>query len=123
MGRKRGRPAKSQIRSNILELLALVGEVHGYQLTKLYNEVFPKVTMRSIYYHLHKGCDLKEIALNRVVEEKGDFSWGTESKKVKYILGEEATVKGQLSKEQIRHVEKLLDEHHNRTVSEKPRAE
>ncbi|MCX8147137.1 MAG: hypothetical protein N3D84_01580, partial [Candidatus Woesearchaeota archaeon] len=51
----RGRPAKSQIRQNIIELLYFLGQSSGYDVYKLYIQIYPKVTMRSIYYHLKSG--------------------------------------------------------------------
>lgn len=92
---KRGRPVKSQIRQNIIEILFYLGEGYGYQISKIYKEIFPSVTQRSIYYHLRKGVALKEIKLNKIEEEKGDFSWGKSVEKVYYALGKKAQPKGE----------------------------
>ena len=51
----RGRPVKSQIRQNIIEILFYLGKGYGYQISKIYNEAIPQVTQRSVYYHLRKG--------------------------------------------------------------------
>ena len=59
----RGRPVKSQIRQNILEILHYLGKGYGYQISKVYNEIFPRVTQRVIYYHLKKGMQTKEISM------------------------------------------------------------
>ena len=89
-----GRPTKSQIRQNIVEILHHTGPMYGYRVAKIYNEVFPHATQRSIYYHLHKGTQTKEITLNKIEEEKGEFSWGSTVEKIYYELGPEAQAKG-----------------------------
>ncbi len=90
----RGRPVKSPIRQNIVEILHYLGEGYGYQLSQIYNELFPPVTMRSIYYNLHKGVKTGEINLNKIGIEKGDFSWGSTVEKVYYTIGREGEPKG-----------------------------
>lgn len=91
----RGRPAKSQIRQNVVEILYYLGKGYGYQIAKIYNEVFPKVTQRSIYYHLHKGVLTKEVEVHKIEEEKGNFSWGNLVEKKYYLLGKAAQPKGE----------------------------
>src|SRR3989338_8090546 len=91
---KKGRPLASQIRQNVLEILAQVNSGYGYQIAKIYNEVFPKVTQRSIYYHLRKGMLTKEIEVHKVEEEKGNFSWGQMVEKIYYSLGKESNPQG-----------------------------
>ena len=73
---KRGRPTHSNIRQNIIELLYHIGYAYGYVISKKYQQVFPQVTQRVIYYHLRKGVELKEFEIYKVEQEKGDFSWG-----------------------------------------------
>lgn len=90
----RGRPEKSPIRQNIVEILHYLEQGYGYQIAKIYNEIFPQVTQRSIYYHLHKGILTKEIKLDQIEEEKGNFSWGSVVEKTYYALGAEAQPKG-----------------------------
>ena len=51
----KGRPVKSEIRQNIVEILYFMKQGYGYEIYKAYVKIFPKVTMRSIYYHLKKG--------------------------------------------------------------------
>jgi hypothetical protein len=46
--------------------------------------------MRSIYYHLKKGLELKEFRISKIKSEKGDYSWGPEAEKIYYSLGENA---------------------------------
>jgi len=90
-----GRPIHSQIRTNIIEILFYLGRGYGYQIAKIYNELFPEVTQRSIYYHLRKGEKTKEIELNTIEEEKGDFSWGNTVEKIYYTLGTAAKPNGE----------------------------
>ena len=92
---KRGRPTKSKIRQNIVEILNHLGKGYGYQICKIYNEVFPTVTQRSIYYHLKKGVFTKEVAVQKIELEKGDFSWGNLVEKTYYTLGSNAVPQGE----------------------------
>ncbi|MBW3015104.1 hypothetical protein KY330_01665 [Candidatus Woesearchaeota archaeon] len=86
----RGRPVKSQIRQNIIEILYFLGKAYGYNIFKVYKEVYPKVTMRSIYYHLRKGIETGEIKVTNIKAEKGEYSWGDEAEKIYYSLGDGA---------------------------------
>ncbi len=91
---KRGRPAKSIIRQNVVEILHCLGNGYGYEISKIYNEVFPTVTQRSIYYHLRKGILTKEIVMHTVKQEQGKFSWGPMVEKIYYSLGKNAAPTG-----------------------------
>jgi hypothetical protein len=91
---RRGRPTKSVIRQNIIELLHVMGQGYGYEISKIYNKVFAPVTQRSIYYHLKKGIETKEIALDGIKREKGEFSWGSIVEKRYYKLSKGANPKG-----------------------------
>lgn len=86
----RGRPIKSEIRQNIIEILFFMKKGYGYEIYKVYIAIFPKVTMRSIYYHLKKGTDLKEFKVEKIEKEKGDYSWGAEAEKIYYALDDKA---------------------------------
>lgn len=86
----RGRPVKSEIRQNIVELLFFMKEGYGYDIYRHYKEIFPSVSMRVIYYHLKKGKDLGEFKVNKILKENGNFSWGSEAEKIYYSLGGEA---------------------------------
>lgn len=90
----RGRPVKSAIRQNIIEILNFIKRGYGYELYKIYIKAFPKVTMRSIYYHLKKGTTLNEIKIEKIESVKGDYSWGPEAEKKTYVLGPNAKPKG-----------------------------
>ncbi len=92
---KRGRPVKSAIRQNIVEILYYLGEGYGYVIYKIYRTVFPACTQKSIYYHLKKGVMTGEFVEAKREKEKGDFSWGSEVEKVYYKLGPKAQAKGE----------------------------
>ncbi len=104
----RGRPVKSQIRQNIVDILFYIKEDYGYDIYRLYKALFPKVTMRSIYYHLRKGIDLGEFKVNRVQKEAGDYSWGGEAEKIYYSLGPNA--KPSASNELKEKIDKMMKE-------------
>ena len=91
---KKGRPVKSEIRQNIVEILYFIEKAYGYEIYKIYVVIFPKVTLRSIYYHLRKGVELGEFQINKVEKEKGDYSWGGEAEKIYYALGTSAKPSG-----------------------------
>jgi len=90
----RGRPVKSAVRQNIVEILYFMKNGYGYDIYKLYKAIYPNVTMRLIYYHLKKGTDLEEFRVSRIEKEKGDFSWGSEAEKIYYALGPNAKPTG-----------------------------
>lgn len=92
----RGRPVKSDIRQNIVEILYFLGEGYAYDIYKTYSAVFPKVTMRSIYYHLRKGAELKIFKVKEIRKVEGNYSWGQNAEKVYYCLGEVASPVGNL---------------------------
>ena len=90
----RGRPIKSEIRQNIVEILYFMKQGYGYEIYKAYVAIFPKVTMRSIYYHLKKGALLHEFKVSKIEKEKGNYSWGPEAEKIYYSLGGNAKPAG-----------------------------
>lgn len=90
----KGRPVKSEIRQNMIEILFFMKEGYGYEIYKAYIALFPKVTMRSIYYHLKKGIALEEFKVSKIEKEKGDYSWGGEAEKIYYSLGDKAKPSG-----------------------------
>ena len=90
----RGRPVGSEIRQKIVEILYFMKEGYGYDIYKAYIQIFPKVTMRSIYYHLNKGVKTKEFKISKVKAEKGDYSWGKQAEKIYYTVGKSAKPKG-----------------------------
>lgn len=90
----RGRPTKSDIRQNIIEILALIDKAYGYELHKIYKQIFPSCTREVIYYHLKKGVTIGEFVMEEIKEEKGDYSWGTVVEKKYYKLGPKAEPRG-----------------------------
>lgn len=86
----RGRPTRSEIRQNIIEILVYSGPSYGYDIYKHYVGMFPRVTMRSIYYHLNKGLSLKEFEVSEIKRVKGNYSWGPDAEKIFYKLGSKA---------------------------------
>jgi hypothetical protein len=84
---KAGRPVKSMIRQNIVELLYFLGEGYAYDIYRHYLALFPKATMRSIYYNLKKGLATQEFVIKDIKKEKGEYSWGGEAEKIYYVLG------------------------------------
>lgn len=86
----RGRPVKSIIRQNVVEILYFLKKGYGYGIYKAYREIFPVVTMRSIYYHLNKGVETEEFKVAEVKKEQGNYSWGSTVTKTYYSLGPEA---------------------------------
>ena len=87
---KRGRPTRSVIRQNLIEILHFMGEAYGYQLYKAYREIFAPVTLRVIYYHLAKGKSIGEFEIAGVKKTSGSYSWGPEAERVFYKLGPKA---------------------------------
>lgn len=83
----RGRPVGSSIRQNMIEVLFFLGDGSGYDIYKVYREIFPKIALRSIYYHLKKGISLNEFEVKEIKKVTGDFSWGGVAEKVYYKLG------------------------------------
>jgi hypothetical protein len=90
----KGRPPQSNIRQNVVEILFYLHQGYGYQICKLYNQIFPQATRRVIYYHLKKGCDLGEFQVHKVKSEQGNYSWGPTAQKIYYSLGKKAQPQG-----------------------------
>ncbi|MFH1591300.1 MAG: hypothetical protein ABIC95_05235 [archaeon] len=86
----RGRPVRSEIRQNLVEILYVMGRAYGYDLYKAYIKMFPKVTIRSIYYNLKKGVSLEEFEVEKIETVQGDYSWGHTAQKIFYTLGRNA---------------------------------
>jgi hypothetical protein len=90
----RGRPSFSEVRQNIVEIIAVLKSGYGYEIYSIYRSVFQPASLRLIYYHLKRGASLGELRVQKVQKEKGDYSWGPEAEKIYYALGPEAKVKG-----------------------------
>ncbi len=104
----RGRPVFSEIRQNIIEILFYLGKGYGYQVSKIYQKIFPACTREVIYYHLKKGVDLGEIIIKEVKKEHGDYSWGQDVTKTYYSIGPNAKPKG--SDRVKNEIEKVLQQ-------------
>jgi len=63
---KKGRPFGSKIRQNLIEILFYIEKGYGYQLQKIYCQVFSECSSELIYYHLKKGVSLDEFAVEEV---------------------------------------------------------
>jgi hypothetical protein len=90
----RGRPTKSEIRQNMVEILAVKGQAYGYELAKIYNDIFPQCPRENIYYHLRKGVAIGEFIVKEIKQERGNFSWGSIVEKKYYALGPGAKPQG-----------------------------
>ena len=98
----RGRPAKSEIRQNVVDILGYMNHGYGYEIYKVYLEVFPKCTLEVLYYHLRKGVSLGEFEILKIKQEKGRYSWGPVVEKKYYKLGAKAVPrKNQLIKKAL----------------------
>jgi hypothetical protein len=87
MVRKQGRPIGSKVRQNIVEILYFYKHLHGYDLYKIYKELYKPVTMRLIYYHMKKGLDTGEFRVYKIDKKVGTYSWGGTSENILYELG------------------------------------
>jgi hypothetical protein len=97
----RGRPVKSEIRQNIVDILQYMKKGYGYDIYRKYVKVFPRCTLEVIYYHLKKGVSLGEFTIQQVKQEQGNFSWGPMVEKTYYALGPNAKPR---ANERIREV-------------------
>ena len=88
--RGQGRPIGSKVRQNIVEIIYFYRQMHGYEIYKIYSDLFPPVTMRLIYYHLKKGLDTGEFRIQRISRKEGNYSWGTDVENILYELGQDA---------------------------------
>jgi DNA-binding PadR family transcriptional regulator len=84
--RRPGRPQISKIRERLCEILSCIDKASGYDLHKIYVEVYGKVTIRSIYYNLHTGVLIGYFNIESIKQEQGEFSWGTEVEKKYYSI-------------------------------------
>ncbi len=103
----KGRPLGSEIRQAIVEILNVIGKGTGYDVYKIYREIYPAATMRSIYYHLKKGIETEEFIISEIKDVSGNYSWGPSAKKTYYGLGPKAHPKG--DKRVKVHLEKIKE--------------
>lgn len=76
---------KSIVRARLAEMLFVAGKLTAYDAHKHYLKLFGPVSQRNVYYQLERGAKLEQF--ERIeLEEKGEYSWGTVSRKVYYSL-------------------------------------
>jgi hypothetical protein len=95
MQRKPGRPYGSVVRQNIVEILFFYEQLHGYEIYKIYSALFPKITLRLVYYHLKKGVLLGELKVAKIDRKQGKYSWGGTSENIIYSLDKDARPLGE----------------------------
>ena len=78
---------RNPVRVRIAQILSK-GPMHGYAIYKKYRELFGKVSMRLIYYHLERGLREGIFEVVDVDEVEGDFSWGRRAMRKYYRLVE-----------------------------------
>ena len=85
-----GRPIGSKVRQNMVEILYFYKRLYGYEIYKIYMDLYPKITMRLIYYHLKKGVSTGEFKVYTVDKKSGKYSWGGVSENIIYEPGPNA---------------------------------
>ncbi len=102
-----GRPARSIVRDRLVEMLYISGRLTAYDAHKHYVKLFGEATQRNIYYQLRRGVDMGLFTVADVVEETGDYSWGSTTRKVYFELA--AGASPQLNTK-VKHYFNSLDE-------------
>ena len=97
MDKKRGRLPGSQIRDNMVEILAVVNPIHGYDIYKHYKKKYGPASLRSIYYHLKKGTELGVFESKGIQRVEVNFSWGSGVERKVFALGPAAKPHGTFS--------------------------
>ncbi len=83
----KGRPVKTEIRQKIATIIKQTNIAYGYQIYKIYKDVFGHISLRNLYYNLKKGVELGEFIIMDIKREKGMFTWGEEAEHKYYSLG------------------------------------
>ncbi len=86
----KGRPLKTDIREKIASILKYKKTSYGYEIYKIYKEIFGKISLRNLYYNLNKGLELGEFVVVNMRKEEGDFTWGNKVERKYYSLGPQA---------------------------------
>ena len=81
----RGRPSISPVRDKLAEMLFIAGKMTAYDAHKHYIQIFAATSRRNVYYQLQKGETLG-IFKKEAIEERGDYSWGDQVRKIYYSL-------------------------------------
>lgn len=82
-----GRPIGSDIRLRMVDILAVLESGYGYEIHKIYCQIFTPCTREVVYYHLRTGVKLGLFSIEKMVSEKGEYSWGKTVEKIYYKLG------------------------------------
>lgn len=89
----KGRPRYSLVRERLKQLLYILGPLTAYDAHRHYAALFASTSRRNIYYQLRNGVDMGVFAVYDVVEEEGDYSWGSTSRKVYYEFAGKSDVR------------------------------
>ena len=106
VAKSQGRPIGSSVRQNMVEILYAYGPLYGYQIHKIYEDIFPKITLRLVYYHLKKGLSTKEFSVYKMDIKEGNYSWGARTQNIIYTLGPEAKAVGDARVREYKEKEK-----------------
>jgi hypothetical protein len=87
---RRGRPKGSRTRDRVGGILSVIERGTGYDVYRIYREVYGSITSRSIYYNLHQGVLLDDFELDEITVESGEYSWGGKAEKKYYKPGRKA---------------------------------
>ena len=96
----------SRVRDHIREILTILGEATGYQVHKLYTRVYGRITLRNVYYHLHRLLSDGEARL-RSEDATGDYSWGRETVRKYYQLIEPVSIDERRKNQLLREAKAL----------------
>ncbi len=94
------------MRKRIGVLLDKINYSYGYEIYKLYKELFGDTKIRNVYYNLKKGVIEGEFVLIEVKKEFGNYTWGGETERVYYTTGPYVEFV-QLDKKQNEKLEKI----------------
>ena len=98
-------------RENILKILYIGGSMYGYEVYKIYKEVYGEVLLRTIYYHL-KACEKRgELKAKKIVGVLGGFTWGYETDRIYYELKEGVEEKLKMNIEEIKAIKNAVNKH------------
>jgi len=77
---------RSPVRARISKLLE-AGPLHGYAIYRKYLQTYnSSISLRLVYYHLHRGLKDGVFQICEIEEKKGDFSWGNRTMRKLYKL-------------------------------------
>ena len=86
----RGRPKGSRTRDHVGEILSVIERGTGYDVYRIFRDVYGPITSRAIYYNLHQGVLLDQFEYDGVTVESGEYSWGGKAEKKYYKPGRKA---------------------------------